>query len=58
MGGKPENDFRTQIIARDVQKPENIQFDFQGSQNLYIKVAYLRRPTKYDFNFPPELQSS
>ena len=55
MGGKPENEFRTHIIARDVQTPVNMQFDFQGSQNLYIRVAYLRRPTKYDFNFPPEL---
>ena len=55
MGGKPENEFRTHIIAWDVQTPVNMQFDFQGSQNLYIRVAYLRRPTKYDFNFPPEL---
>ena len=26
-------------LARDPQKPINLQFDFQGSQNLHIRVA-------------------
>ena len=35
----PENQIGPHILAKDAQKTENLQFDFQGSQNLHIRVA-------------------
>ena len=29
--------------ARDIKKPVNLQFDFQGSQNYEIRVAISRK---------------
>ena len=39
------------ILARHVQKPENLQFDFQGSQNLHIRVAISRLDVKIQVQF-------
>ena len=38
----PENQIGPHILAKDAQKPENLQFDFQGSQNLHIRVPISR----------------
>ena len=39
IDGNPENQIGPHILAKDVQKPINLKFNFQGSQNLHIRVA-------------------
>ena len=39
VDGNPENQIGPHILTRDVQKPINLKLDFQGSQNLHIRVA-------------------
>ena len=39
IDGNPENQIEPHILARDVRKPIKMKFDFQGSQNLHIRVA-------------------
>ena len=39
LDGNPENQIRPHDLDREVEKPVNLKFDFQGSQNLLIGVA-------------------
>ena len=39
IDGNPENQIGPHILVKDVQKPIKIKFNFQGSQNLHIRVA-------------------
>ena len=46
--GNPENQIRLYILARDVQKPVNLQFDFQGCQKLQVRVAISQKANEID----------
>ena len=48
MYGNPENQIRLYILVRDVQKPVNLQFDFQGCQKLHIRVAISQKANEID----------
>ena len=48
MYGNPENQIRLYILVRDVQKPVNLQFDFQGCQKLHVRVAISQKANEID----------
>ena len=48
IDGNPENQIRPHILARDVQKPVNLQFDFQGCQKMQVRVAISQKANEMD----------